>query len=191
MASLPSDCVRVENNFMYDSSNNIVGQIKPERFISGFYASNASHLLTSWVGDMPNLEFGCNSGEGLFDNASSLTTFIGDLSSLTNGKRMFYGCTALTTFIGDLSSLSDGSNMFFDTNLSVESVEIIADTLPEITNSAVMTIKHRTPPSSTTELTAYMTAMTPIVDKGWSLTTNTQIANLFDTTKYSVINGDV
>lgn len=81
--------------------------------------------------------------------------------------------------------------MFAGTQLTVESVEIIADTLPEITNSAYMTIQLQTPPSSTTELTAYMTAMTPIVDKGWILGTNTQIANLFDTTKYTVNSNNV
>lgn len=120
-----------------------------------------------------------------------MTTFIGDLSSLTNGKRMFYGSIALTTFIGDLSSLENGEGMFVYTQLTVESVEIIADTLPEITNSAMMAITLQTPPSSTTELTAYMTAMTPIVDKGWELYTNTQIANLFDTTKYAVSGSNV
>ena len=99
---------------------------------------------------------------------------------------MFYYCDALTTFIGDLSSLEDGGGMFGETQLSVESVEIIADTLPEITNSATMTIFLHTPPSSTTELTAYMTAMSPIVDKGWKLYTNSVIANLFDTTKYTI-----
>lgn len=70
MASLPSDCVRVENNFMYNSSNEVIGQIKPERFISGFYASNASNL-TSWVGDMPNLETTHNNDNiGLFEGMS-------------------------------------------------------------------------------------------------------------------------
>lgn len=120
-----------------------------------------------------------------------MTTFIGDLSSLINGEIMFYYCTALTTFIGDLSSLENGEGMFSDTQLSVESVEIIADTLPEITNSATITISLQTPPSSTTELTAYMTAMTPIVDKGWKLDTNLEIANLFDTTKYTVSGNEV
>lgn len=110
LASLPSNCARVENNFMYNSSNSIVGQIKPERFISGFYANEASGL-TSWVGDMPNLEFGYgNSAQsaGLFESKTQLTTFIGDLSSLTQGYKLFYDCTALTTFIGDLSSLTNG-----------------------------------------------------------------------------------
>lgn len=188
--SLPGDCVRVENNFMYDSSNEVIRQIKPERFISGFYALEASGL-TSWVGDMPNLESAYVQGRGMFDDNSSLTTFIGDLSSLTDGHKMFYYCIALTTFIGDLSSLTDGDRMFGETQLSVESVEIIADTLPEITNSATMTIFLHTPPSSTTELTAYMTAMSPIVDKGWNLYTNSEIANLFDTTKYSVSGNEV
>lgn len=189
-ASLPSNCERVENDFMYDSSNSIVGQIKPERFISGFYANQASGL-TSWVGDMLNLKIAFNGSDGLFARNENLSTFIGDLSSLTDGRRMFYECNALTTFIGDLSSLENGMGMFNDTQLSVESVEIIADTLPEITNSATITVDFQTPPSSTTELTAYMTAMTPIVDKGWVLDTNPEIANLFNTTKYTINGGTV
>ena len=116
---------------------------------------------------MPNLKTAYNSGNGGLFEGMTLTTFIGDLSSLTDGRRMFYYCDALTTFIGDLSSLENGEGMFEGTQLPVESVEIIVDTLPEITNSATMTIRIQTPPSSTTELTAYMTAMTPIVDKGW------------------------
>lgn len=185
IASLLSNSVRVENNFIYNSDDVIIGQINPERFISGFYANDASDL-TSWVGDMPNLKTAYNSGNGGLFEGMTLTTFIGDLSSLTDGRRMFYYCDALTTFIGDLSSLENGEGMFEGTQLPVESVEIIVDTLPEITNSATMTIRIQTPPSSTTELTAYMTAMTPIVDKGWQLQTNTQIADLFDTTKYTV-----
>lgn len=95
---------------MYNSNNEIAGQIKPERFISGFYANEASNL-TSWVGDMPNLKIAYDStgNHGLFEGNTNLTTFIGDLSSLTNARNMFYGCTALTTFIGDLSSLEDGT----------------------------------------------------------------------------------
>jgi hypothetical protein len=38
---------------------------------------------------------------------SNLSTFNGDLSSLTNGEKMF-PCTNLTSFTSDLSSLTDG-----------------------------------------------------------------------------------
>jgi hypothetical protein len=43
---------------------------------------------------------------------------------------MFYN-TPLTSFNGDLSSLTNGRNMFNSTNLDMESLETICDTLPK------------------------------------------------------------
>ena len=60
---------------------------------------------------------GC--GVSMFENCFNLTTFISDLSSLTNGTSMFNGCSNLTTFTSDLSSLTNGTSMFrYCTNLT-------------------------------------------------------------------------
>ena len=56
-------------------------------------------------------------GTSIFLSAS-LTSFSGDLSSLTNGNRMFSGCTSLTSFSGDLSNLVSGGGMFSNTSLT-------------------------------------------------------------------------
>lgn len=66
---------------------------------------------------------------------TTLTSWVADLSNLTNGDNMFSGCTGLTTFVGDLSSLTSGVGMFINCHLNEESLEIIADTLPEVTGS--------------------------------------------------------
>lgn len=66
---------------------------------------------------------------------STLTSWVADLSNLTTGDNMFSGCTGLTTFVGDLSSLTSGVDMFLGCYLNNESLEIIADTLPEVTGS--------------------------------------------------------
>jgi hypothetical protein len=46
---------------------------------------------------------------------------------------MFTDCENLTTFNGDLSSLTNGSSMFHRCSLDTESVEIIADTINDVT----------------------------------------------------------
>ena len=48
----------------------------------------------------------------MFKNCTNLTSFNGDLSSLTDGGAMFIGCTALTSFSEDLSNLSESTSMF-------------------------------------------------------------------------------
>jgi hypothetical protein len=75
----------------------------------------------------------------MFQGCTSLTTFIGDLSSLTDGTSMFQGCTSLETFIGDLGSLTEGENMFTGCKLDAESVECILDTIP-VSDSAYMSL---------------------------------------------------
>lgn len=42
---------------------------------------------------------------------TTLTSWVADLSNLTNGDNMFFDC-GLTTFVGDLSSLTSGTGMF-------------------------------------------------------------------------------
>lgn len=52
-------------------------------------------------------------GTNLMRNSSKLTSWKGDLSSLTNGDYMFWACSELTSFTGNLSSLTSGSYMFY------------------------------------------------------------------------------
>lgn len=136
-ANLPSDAVSVENNFVYNSEGSVITTIRPERMVSGFRANSATGLK-SFVGDLSNLEnasWGNSPDSRTFYDSSAFETFIGDLSSLTDGSGMFYNCAKLTTCITDLSSLSNGEIMFSGCKLDAESLECIADTLPTVTGS--------------------------------------------------------
>lgn len=144
-ASLPTNATKVIGNFVYGVPNQYgdvaVDTIRAERMVSGFSGAEATGL-TEWVADMPNLKNGAlNNGEsGVFNYCSTLSKFVGDLSSLTNGYRMFYYCSALSEFIGDLSSLENGVQMFdgFNTiggcKLNAESVECILESIPTYTD---------------------------------------------------------
>lgn len=48
-----------------------------------------------------------------FMDGAKITSWKGDLSSLTNGYNMFARCPNLTKFYGDLSSLINGNGMFY------------------------------------------------------------------------------
>ena len=206
-ANLPSDAVSVENNFVMDADGYVITTIRPERMVSGFYAQYASGL-TSFVGDLSNLETAKLNGGGssTFYNCSALETFIGDLSSLKSGIVMFGGCYNLTTFIGDLSSLEKGGNivkpgsvssyyggMFVNTNLTVESVENIADTLPENpvvnvgTSEGTIGISWKELTTVTEERQELVDALCGVLDKGWVLVTNSELLTMFDTEKYQVV----
>lgn len=209
-ANLPSDAVIVENNFVsgearYSGDRYVITTIRPERMVSGFNATPATRL-TSFIADLSNLETSAlpNQTVGTFYNMSALTTFIGDLSSLKNGQGMFYGCTSLTTFIGDLSSLekgtmqlrTDATGMFNRTALTVESVENIADTLPEkpvvdITNvndpKGCIAISWYQLTSDTAERQKLVDALNGVLDKGWVLVTNSELCAMFDKEKYQVV----
>ena len=89
--------------------------------------------LTTFNSDMPILE----NGEGMFNHADNLTTFNSLMPSLTNGDMMFVTCTKLTSFYSDLSSLTSGFQMFTDCKLDVDSMENIANTLPNTTNGRI------------------------------------------------------
>ena len=67
---------------------------------------------------------------------ATLTSWVADLSNLTNGDNMFNG-TALTTFVGDLSSLTSGVDMFKGCHLDDESLEFIGESLPTVTNGII------------------------------------------------------
>ncbi len=68
---------------------------------------------------------------------ATLTSWVADLSNLTNGDNMFKGCTGLTTFVGDLSSLTSGVDMFNGCALDDESLEILAENLPTVTSGTI------------------------------------------------------
>jgi hypothetical protein len=91
---------------------------------------------------------------------TSLTSWVADLPNLTVGDGMFNGCSGLTTFIGDLGALTSGVDMFAGCQLSVESVEFIADTLPTV-ESGTITL------GTTTE--AHAEAIAEIEAKGWTV----------------------
>lgn len=209
-ANLPSEAVSVENNFVYDASGTVITTIRPERMVSGFNAISATGL-TSFVGDLNNLETSYDNLQAnvltSFYGCSALETFIGDLSSLKDGCNMFSGCSSLTTFIGDLNSLErgalaleyGGTGMFSRTALTVESVENIADTLPE--NPVVdvnigvykgcIIISWQQLTSDTAERQELVDALSGVVDKGWALVTNSELHAMFDREKYQVVQNTV
>lgn len=133
--------------------------------------------LSEFTSDLSKLD----NGEGMFNGATELTTFIGDLSSLTAGGGMFGRCNSLITFISDLSSLTTAYDMFVNTNLSLESVECIADTINEGTST--INISWNTLPAED-KRQALVDELSRIVDKGWTLYTNVELTSLFDSEKY-------
>jgi hypothetical protein len=88
--------------------------------------------LTSWTGDLSSLTIGSN----MFNNCSKLTTFNSDLSSLTDGEYMFCWCSKLTSFSSNLSSLTDGNRMFHVCSLDAPSIKNIGLTINKnVTNN--------------------------------------------------------
>ena len=130
--------------------------IAPEKFQT---AAQMPATLTSWVADLSNL----TDDTAMFKGCTSLTTFVGDLSSLTNGTEMFSGCTSLTTFVGDLSALTSGVDMFSGCTLDKDSLEILADNLPTVTGG---TIEIGAQTNATDEV------ISTIKNKGWTVTSN-------------------
>lgn len=94
---------------------------------------------------------------------NTLTSWVADLSNLTDGTAMFKGCTGLTTFIGDLSSLTNGTEMFSGCTLDAESLEILSDNLPTVTSG---TIEIGAQTNATDEVISTIKA------KGWTVTSN-------------------
>ena len=138
----------------------------------------ANSDIESFTCDLSSL----TNGNGMFsNNPNNINTFIGDLSSLTNGMSMFINDYQLTTFISDLSSLTAGRDMFNRTNLSLESVECIADTIN--TFAAQIDIVWQTLPAES-ERQALVDELSRIVDRGWTLGTNQELLPLFDSEKY-------
>ena len=94
---------------------------------------------------------------------TTLTSWVADISNLTNGDNMFKGCTGLTTFVGDLSSLTSGNDMFNGCTLDAESLEILAENLPTVTSG---TIDIGASTNATDEVIA------TIKGKGWTVNSN-------------------
>ena len=83
-------------------------EIQTDKIENGTKLMYNNTALTSWVGDLISL----TNGSHMFRGCSELTSFTSDLSSLTDGYCMFYNCDKLTSFDADLSSLTDAYQMF-------------------------------------------------------------------------------
>ena len=94
---------------------------------------------------------------------ATLTSWVADLSNLTNGDNMFKGCTGLTVFVGDLSSLTSAVDMFNGCTLDAESLEILAENLPAVSGGMIDI-------GASTNATEEVIAT--IKSKGWTLTSN-------------------
>jgi hypothetical protein len=92
-----------------------------------------STKIASWKGELKSLV----TGTSMFAGCTSLQTFVSDMNALETGTNMFNGCTGLTSFTGDLSALVDGTGMFTGCKLDIESVEIIADSIPTVTSGTI------------------------------------------------------
>ena len=79
--------------------------------------------------DLRKLEHGFDLFRG-----QNITSFKGDLSSLTNGYEMFDSCYELTSFDANLSSLNDAFRMFSNSKLDGASVRKILTTIPTYTD---------------------------------------------------------
>ena len=116
----------------------------------------------------------------MFYQCSNLTSFNGDLSSLTDGLNMFMGCNNLTSFNGDLSSLTGGENMFYPCKLDAASVERILTTIPEYTDGSshklTMTVQSGEAAAKFGEITGTTpTSYQKSVNfKGWTIQVNTK-----------------
>jgi hypothetical protein len=97
---------------------------------------------------------------------------------------MFYN-TSLSEFDSDLSSLTNGTDMFNDTQLNLESIVCIAETIATNENSTRLTIKWKQILEESVRQ-EYVDVLSRIVDKGWSLETNQELLPLFDSEKYEI-----
>ena len=131
---------------------------------------------------------------------SGLQTFVGDLSSLKNGSTLF-GNTNLETFIGDLSSLENGGDidangkyqslgMFGNTNLSLESVEYIADTIQDLSGKSTgsIIISWKSLPADESLRLQLTKALNEIVKKNWIVGTNEELVTIATNSQYQISN---
>ena len=137
---------------------------------------NNCKSLTSFNGDLSSL----TKGSYMFAHCDFLTSFNGDLSSLTNGSYMFDTCSELKSFNGDLSSLTNGIGMFSYGVLDTDSVECIADTINDVTGlevNAEVTKRIDIKIGNTTPNDEEDAAFKQMQDKGWSVYVNGSITD--------------
>jgi hypothetical protein len=126
--------------------------------------------LKSFSIDLSNL----TDGSAMF-YASALASFTSDLSSLTDGGAMFHDCYNLTSFTSDLSNLTNGESMFKYCKLDTESVEIIADTINDVSGLSYngnVTKRIDIGIANTTPNDEEDAAFKQMQDKGWSVYVN-------------------
>ena len=118
------------------------------------------------------------SGISMFSGCTNLTSFNGDLPSLTTANSMFSGCTNLTSFNGDLSSLTSGDRMFGSASsncsaLNLESVQNIAETINDLASKGLTGTIHigmSNTLKSDDETAPINVALAAIRAKGWTVT---------------------
>ena len=110
---------------------------------------------------------------------------------------MFYAA-ALSEFDSDLGALTNAEWMFSDTNLSLESIKNIADSIKPQENFGYLTLSwknHDNGGISGTHLEgnedAFVAELCKIVDKGWGLHTNEILNSKFEELGYTVGAGEV
>lgn len=74
---------------------------------------------------------------GMFYGCTALTSFTGDLSSLTAARAMFAHCYNLTSFNSSLSKITDGTDMFINCKLNAASVKNIINSLPSTSGKTI------------------------------------------------------
>ena len=133
-------------------------------------------------------------GAGMFYGCTALTSFNSDLSFLNDGAGMFANCTALTSFKANLPYLTNGNSMFLGCKLNTESVEIIADTINDVTgleaNDKITKKIHigigNTKPNAKEEL-----AFNKMVSRGWTVYVNGSLnVNIWTPTSLTPIDGE-
>jgi hypothetical protein len=73
----------------------------------------------------------------MFYGCTALTSFTGDLSSLTAARSMFAHCYNLTSFNSSLSKITDGTDMFINCKLNAASVKNIINSLPSTSGKTI------------------------------------------------------
>lgn len=128
----------------------------------GTYMFGLSEHLENFACDMPVLTRGVN----MFSDCTQLTSYEGYTPSMTVSDNMFAGCSKLTHWKGSLESLYSGRNMFTECKLDLESVQNIANTLPNISDGHVSIGVDST--KVTQEQQDSVNRI--IVNKGWTIT---------------------
>lgn len=137
--------------------------------------------LSFFYGEMGSLTSGAN----MFENCYNLEKFSNDagethLAKLSNGYKMFYGCSSLTTFYGNLSSLTGGYEMFTDCKLDSDSVQQILTTIPpSVNNAELMLSMNESGCSKAVELMNLTSGTIPSVRTGSGLNVTYKGWNVF------------